>query len=733
MTRVAILWHMHQPYYEDLVTGEHLLPWVRLHALKDYYGMVALTREFPGVRLTFNLVPSLLVQLQAIAENRAHDRNLDLSLKAAEALTDGDIDAILETFFHAQRQRMVDVYPRYAELLAKRGGPTATAAARREAGRAFTRADLRDLQVWHKLAWIDPFYLDGDERIRALVAKGRGFTEADKETLRAVELEILNKVVPEYLAAAARGHVELSTSPFYHPILPLLCDTDVYLHTHPDASRPRRPFRHPGEAAEQLQRAVAYHQKLFGSAPRGLWPSEGSVSDAMVPIVAAAGLQWMATDELILARTLGVDFSRDGNGRVDQPERLYTPYRIRVGGASVACVFRDRVLSDLIGFTYSGWTADAAADDFVRRLVDAGRAFADRGGRGEPTVSVILDGENAWEHFEGGGRPFLRALFRRLSGHAELRTVTMAEACADPREELPTIFPGSWIDANFSIWIGHRDDQRAWSQLAEAREALASAGTGDAAAKAREELLIAEGSDWFWWYGDDHSSAHDAEFDDLFRRHVRNVYGLLGRTVPDELYASNRTTDQTSLPQAEPTGMLAPVIDGEVTSYFEWLAAGSFEVRPVGGAMQPSDRMQPLIRLIRFGFDAERLFVYVEGSTQMVNLFGEGRAVSLTFLAPADLRFLVRQTSGRLEGLFATRHPSTSEWVPETPRGARVAAGSILEVALPLAAVGVTPGAVVAFFVAVDQRETEIERHPSDRPIQVSRPDAAFTARMWSA
>ena len=205
------------------------------------------------------------------------------------------------------------------------------------------------------------------------------------------------------------------------------------------------------------------------------------------------------------------------------------------------CVFRDHALSDLIGFSYAGWPADAAADDFVARLAEAGRRFAAAGGRGEPVIFVILDGENAWEHFEGGGRPFLRALYGRLTAHPELRTVTMSEACRGAKTDLPGIFPGSWIDANFYIWIGHRDDQRAWSQLADARDALARPGSADASAvaRAREEVLIAEGSDWFWWYGDDHSSEHDLEFDDLFRRHLRNVYGLLLKPVPDELFVSN--------------------------------------------------------------------------------------------------------------------------------------------------------------------------------------------------
>ena len=373
MTNVAILWHMHQPFYEDLTTGEHILPWVRLHALKDYYGMVALLKEFPDVKVTFNLVPSLLVQLEAFAAGRARDRCLELSLKPAVDLGPSDVAFILDHFFHAQRQRMIDVYPRYAELLARRGGPLATDTDKRAAARRFTVDDLRDLQVWHKLAWMDPFYLEGDARIRGLVEKGSRYTEEDKALLGRIELELLNKVIPEYREAAARGQIEISTSPFYHPILPLLCDTDVYLRTHPGSPMPRQRFVHPGDAAEQLERAAACHERLFGRRPTGLWPSEGSVSDAMIPLVAGAGFRWMATDELILARTIGVTLARDSHGQIEQPERLYTPYAVTAGGATVSCVFRDHALSDLIGFSYAGWNAEAAAEDFAGRLAEAGR------------------------------------------------------------------------------------------------------------------------------------------------------------------------------------------------------------------------------------------------------------------------------------------------------------------------------------------------------------------------
>jgi alpha-amylase/alpha-mannosidase (GH57 family) len=307
-------------------------------------------------------------------------------MKPVASLTDGDRAAIVAEFFQAQRVRMVEPYPRYAELLRMRGdGQEDGRGGRRtfhHRVQAFTDADLLDLQVWHKLAWLDPLYLEGDERARALVTKGRNFSEHDKVTLRDIELEILRRVIPEYRAASERGQVELSTSPFYHPILPLLCDTDIYLRTHPESQMPRLRFRHPEDAADQLARARACHERCFGRPPDGLWPSEGSVSDAVAALAADSGFRWMATDEGILARTLGRPLSRDGRGRLDQPELLYRPYRVRSGHSEIGCVFRDRALSDLIGFTYAGWGAEEAAADMVARLEEGGRrSAAHTGGR----------------------------------------------------------------------------------------------------------------------------------------------------------------------------------------------------------------------------------------------------------------------------------------------------------------------------------------------------------------
>ncbi|MEQ1572716.1 MAG: glycoside hydrolase family 57 protein [Vicinamibacterales bacterium] len=742
MTRVAILWHMHQPFYQDLVTGEHILPWVRLHALKDYWGMAAILREFPSVKVTFNLVPSLLVQLEAFAREEARDRHLELGMKPAESLSSEERAFCVEHFFHAHRPRMIDPYPRYAELLARRGpegGPSARARAAQ-----FSVDDIRDLQVWHKLAWVDPFYFDRDVRVRDLVARGRGFTEQDKTVLREVELELLRQVVPEYRAASDRGQIEISASPFYHPILPLLCDTDVFLRTHPQSRMPREPFRHPEDAAEQLARAVELHRQLFGRAPVGLWPSEGSVSEAMVPLVAAAGFRWMATDEEILARTLGRSFSRDDAGHAVQPEMLYRPYR--VGGrtstgsgardsAAVACGFRDHTLSDLIGFTYSSWGAAAAADDFVARLVEAGTRYrATRSGE-DATIFVILDGENAWEHYEGQGRPFLRALYSRLANHPELKTVTMDEACGTASVVLPPIFPGSWINGDFYIWIGHPDDHRGWSQLTEARRALDSppAGLADVSlAMAREELLIAEGSDWFWWYGDDHSSDHDLAFDDLFRRHVRNVYRALDKPIPEELFVSNITTQPPSDRIAPPTGLIRPTIDGEVTSYFEWIGAGSVDPGLREGAMHQSGERGPALTLVEFGSDLEHLFVRLDGGKGIGVLLNDGVEVNLNFLVPGGIRVQVRTGASGLEVQLLKRGGS-SGWTVTSCDGLIAAAGGILEIQVPFAGLEVGPRAMIALRVALNQRGVELEHHPVHQPIELAVPDRHFNAAGWTA
>ena len=591
MTRVAILWHMHQPFYQDLLTGEHVLPWVRMHAIKDYWGMVAILREHPSVKVTFNLVPSLLVQLEAFAREEARDRHLELGMKPAELLSADERTFCVGEFFHAHRTRMVDPYPRYRELLALRDHGSDREGLSARALR-FSVEDIRDLQVWHKLVWIDPVYFEQDGRVSRLVTKGRRIYrrgQGHTPGRRTGDHATRDTGVRGGRGARAGGAVHVALLPS-NPAAPLRLG--------------RVPADPPalGHAAS----AVPSSRKTLPISSPGPSPSMNGCSDSLRvgsglqrgrcrtrwcrSCVARGSAGWRQTRRFwrrhAVRRSLATPWDI-----FDEPEALYRSFRVGGEEQWVGCGFRDHRLSDLIGFSYASWPAERAADDFVGQIVEAGRRYAERTGGEEATIFVILDGENAWESYEGQGRPFLHALYSRLGSHPEIRTVTMSEACAEPTERLPSIFPGSWINGDFYIWMGHADDHRAWSQLVDARRALEGAPAStppEALARAREELLVAEGSDWFWWYGDDHSSDHDRQFDDLFRRHVRNIYDAIGRPIPAELFRTNITTEPIAPPDNSPECLIQPLVDGEITSYFEWMGAGSTELVAPAGAMHAS-------------------------------------------------------------------------------------------------------------------------------------------------
>jgi hypothetical protein len=454
----------------------------------------------------------------------------------------------------------------------------------------------------------------------------------------------------------------------------------------------------------------------------------------MVPLVARAGFKWMASDEAILSRSIGRAFTRDGAGNVEQPEDLYRAYRVGASGLSVACGFRDHAISDLIGFSYASWPAGAAADDFMRRLVEAGARYQARTGQ-EATIFVILDGENAWEHFEEQGRPFLRALYARLSAQPGIRTVTMSEACATASESLVSIFPGSWINSDFYIWIGHADDHRAWSQLAEARRALdtpLASVTEEALARAREEMLIAQGSDWFWWYGDDHSSDHDLAFDDLFRRHLRNVYRALDAPIPEELFVTNITTQPPSVEIRQPTGLIQPEIDGEVTNYFEWVGAGSFEAATVAGAMHQVSDTASRILAVEFGFSLDDLFIRVDGGKPMRELLVGTLGLTIRFLKPAGVQVVVRR-DGKFADVLLVKRSAKGDWDVTDCSGMASAIGSVAEIRVPFTCLGVGPQDSVGFFVTLSEGTVEVEQHPRHEPIQFEAPDRTFGTRNWTA
>jgi alpha-amylase/alpha-mannosidase (GH57 family) len=615
MTRInlVVLWHMHQPLYRDPETARYVLPWTRLHALKDYWGMVELLRDVPNFHATFNIVPSLALQLEEYASGSFDDPWFTLAFKKTEELTREDKAEILLRAFQVNHERLLSRWPRFSELF-----EWAQPAGGAQAQVAFTERDWRDLQVLSQLAWMDEFWLAKDEIVNRLASKGKNYSEIDKAELKVKQLQLLGMVLPAYREAAQRGQVELSTTPFYHPILPLICDSDIARIASPGTPLPRRAYRRPEDAREQLRRAIAHHQRVFGQKPAGLWPSEGSVSDQALSIAAEEGFQWFGTDEGVLGRTLNVAFFRDSAGFPSNADRLYKPYRLQFAERAITGLFRDHHISDLIGFVYSRMDGKSAAVDLHGRL----RALADRIQSASPiTVCIFLDGENAWEYYPGNGREFLREFYTRVESDQDFRAVTAGEASAAVTEtaSLTGIFPASWINANFDVWIGHPEDVAAWELLWDAREAYAravaaaqkrlpDAPTQEGLANAWESLLAAEGSDWCWWYGPEHSTVNDAEFDALYRKHLTSVYLAIGQTAPEELAKPIKRQAEHAL-QLAPTSFLNVQVDGRDTSYFEWLGAGLYSPERRGGSMH--GRVFYLHEL-RYGFEQDRFCIRVD-------------------------------------------------------------------------------------------------------------------------
>ena len=610
---LAVLWHMHQPQYRDPETGSYLLPWTRLHATKDYWGMVKLFEEFPKFHATFNVVPSLCLQLEEYASGSFKDPWFDLAFVPVDRLTREDKREILDRAFQVNHERLMSRWPRFVELY-----EWSRVAGGAQALVTFTPRDWRDLQVLSQLAWMDEELFTKDEVICRLANRGRDFTQKDKADLKAKQLEILGMVLPTYREAAARGQIEISTTPFYHPILPLLCDSDIARVANPGTPLPRRAFRRPEDAREQLRRAKEYHERVFGVAPVGLWPSEGSVSDQSMTIAAEEGFRWFGTDEGVLGRTLNVGFFRDANGIAANGDRLYQPWRLQMATTGITGLFRDHHLSDLVGFVYSRMDSASAAADLHGRLRHLGESIHS----GRPlTVCLFLDGENAWEYYPGNGREFLRQFYRRISEDQDFRALTASETIAEAGEipSTPGIFPASWINANFDVWIGNQEDVAAWELLWDAREAYAhaeesrakgrpDAPTEEGLQKAKESLLVAEGSDWCWWYGPEHSTANDAEFDALYRKHLTGIYLALGQVAPEELAKPIKKKPEHAY-QLPPSANLKVKIDGYDSSYFEWLGAGVYSPLQRGGAMH--GRVFYLKEL-RYGFEEERFVLRVD-------------------------------------------------------------------------------------------------------------------------
>ena len=599
---IAFIWHQHQPLYKSRVSGQYQLPWVRLHGTKDYLDLVLLLERYPKLHQTVNLVPSLILQIEDYVAGTAQDPYLAATLMPTEQLSSQQRQFIVEHFFDAHHQTMVDPHPRYAQLFTQK----------QTYGQAWCLQnwdpqDYSDLLAWHNLAWFDPLFWD-DPEIAEWLERGRDFTLGDRKDIIAKQRRILSRILPQHRKMQAHGQLELTTSPYTHPILPLLADTDAGRVAVPHMYLPQERFQWAEDIPRHLRRAWDLYLERFGCKPRGLWPSEQSVSPRILPDVARQGFEWLCSDEAVLGWTLQHLFHRNEVGDVSEPELLYQPYRLSTPAGDLAIVFRDHRLSDLVGFTYGAMDPQAAAEDLLAHLSRIATTLAERQPQDGSVleqpwlVTIALDGENCWEFYEQDGLPFLSTLYEALSDREDLKLVTVSEYLAQfpPRSSLPAagLHSGSWVDGSFTTWIGDPVKNRAWDLLTAARQTLANhpEATEANTPAAWDALYAAEGSDWFWWFGEGHSSNQDAVFDQLFREHLMALYQALHEPVPAIL----RHPLESHTPHLDhrPQGFIHPIINGLVDEQ-DWDHAGRITVGGARGTMHRSSVVQRLW----YGFD----------------------------------------------------------------------------------------------------------------------------------
>ncbi len=714
---LAIYWHMHQPVYE--LEGTYLMPWVRLHAIKDYLDMALFLEKFPKLKLNFNIVPALLDAIIDYTENELTDIHAELSVSDAETLTDEEKAFVLNNFFSSKFETMIYKSENYKNLYQKRFSKDIAIL------EDFSSQEISDLMALFNLVWIDPIHYERYPRLKDLWNKQYNYSKEDRIEIINIHLQIMKEIIPTYKKYIQSGRIELTTSPYYHAILPILADMKNSVKNTLTTEGLPQSLDMLDDAKLQIKKGLDRIEEIFGVRPKGIWPPELCLGAKTLNLLAKEGIKWTISDEGVLANSINFDFVRDFKGNLDDPYHLLKVYSYKTKDSEIDVIFRDRSIPHLINFEYAGINPQMAAGDLYEKIKLIQNKLVVSPDKTH-LLTIALDCENCWENYQNDGIDFLENVYSYIENDDSLSTVLISDYVErdEHKKELKKIYSGSWIDQTFQFWIGEAEKNKAWAYLKKTKDDLdkyiKEHTLNQKINFAKRELLIAEGSDWFWWYGEPNYSGQDFIFDYMFRERLKNVYLILGIEYPE--YLDKTLITAVEVPFKHPQRSITPRMDGLYKSVDDWYNSGSISM--LDG---PVFRENKIVDKINFGCDKNNIYFRLhvnKGSGEIsfidrINQFyiytrnatNIGLRAYIRLISKTDNPYpiLLERFEHEIaltivkDTLYPPRlatvlHPNL--WTLDNPEGISIVNNDVIDVTIPFDKLGIKEGETVEFFLA---------------------------------
>lgn len=718
------------------------MPWVRLHGVRDYLDMLLILNDFEKLKLNFNIVPVLLDSFVDYGEKGAHDIQSRLSVTPIEDLSNDDKEFILNNFFDANYSSMIFPHEQYNQLYQKRF------ASEKADISAFSEQEYSDIMAWFNLAWIDPVFKNTLPELQALLEKGKDFTFEDRVEIIELQRKIIRMIIPAYKEFLEKGKIEITTSPYYHPIIPIMLDMKSSQKNLATVDSSLYGLNLEADAKQQIKSAFERLEEVFGSRPKGLWAPEHCVSPQTLELFKEMGAQWTISDEGILSNSIDTAFVRDFKGHLEDPYCLTKSYKYKTKNSEINVIFRDSVIPNLISFEYANHDPKVAANDLYDRIKVIQNKLQSSPDK-QHLLTIAMDGENCWENYVEDGTTFLKTIYSLIEEDSSLETVLISDYLAKEKyhKELKKIHSGSWINKNFQLWIGEPVKNLAWTYLKKVKEDLYEFIKINPYHKnielAKRELLIAQGSDWFWWYGEPNDSGQDHIFDYLFREHLKNVYRYLGTKSPNYFDAPLMSIFTQTAKQ--PLNTISPKIDGLESDDEDWTGAGCLNL-PDGPILQDNK----LFERICYGADENnfylrlylsknlqvnystnpilhQMYIYMRNADKKqtqspVRLINKSENVSPIMMEKFHNELRISMMDNKLYPMRLTKAIQHGLWAIQDTQNIKIAFQKVIDVSIPFESLDVSTGETLEFFFANSNFGIKDSFSPQDIMLSVERP-----------